>query len=379
MDRSLAFILPGAPDAEVQRSRAIIWPVSDAREAERVFKRLRVAAEDAVDAGAAKAFIEEIEQRARGQVRQQSNTPAGGRLGPTLAEFKSEFLDWARAHNKPSEVDGKEMVLRRHLLPALGHLRLGEIRRREIDRFKSAKLKQGLDPKTVNNIVAVLSKLLKLAVQWEVIDHAPPVGLLKVAKPEFDFLTFDEADRLLCGAEPERETWVMILVAVRTGLRQGELLALQWDDVDLVKGVLHVRRAVARGIVGTPKSNRSRFVTLSPQTVRGLKAHRHLRGDLVFSQEDGSMLTKGECKHPLWRACKRAGLRRIGWHVLRHTFASHLAMRGKPMKVIQELLGHATMEMTMRYAHLAPAVHRDAVAALDGPSPFQVDSEDAIG
>jgi site-specific recombinase XerD len=91
------------------------------------------------------------------------------------------------------------------------------------------------------------------------------------------------------------------------------------------------------------------------------------------------MLTKGECKHPLWRACKRAGLRRIGWHVLRHTFASHLAMRGKPMKVIQELLGHATMEMTMRYAHLAPAVHRDAVAALDEPSPFEANAEDASG
>lgn len=143
--------------------------------------------------------------------------------------------------------------------------------------------------------------------------------------------------------------------------------------------MLQVRRAVARGIVGTPMSNSARFVSLSPHTVRGLKAHRHLRGDLVFCKEDGSMLTKGECKHPLRRACKRAGLRRIGWHVLRHTFASHLAMRGKPMKLIQELLGYATMEMTTRYAHLAPAVHRDAVAALDGPSPFEANSEDASG
>lgn len=379
MDRSLAFILPGAPEAEVRRSRAISWPVSDAREAERVFKRLRVAAEDAVDAGAAKAFVEEIEQRSRGEVRRESNTHAGARLGPTLAEFKAEFLDWAGAHNKPSEVEGKAMVLRRHLLPAFGNMRLGEIRRREIDRYKAAKSRHGLCPKTINNTLGVLSKLLKLAVQWEVIDHAPPVGLLKTVKPAFDFLTFDEADRLLCAAESEPDALTMILVAVRTGLRQGELLALQWDDVDLVKGMLQVRRAVARGIVGTPKSNRARFVSLSPHTVRGLRAHRHLRGELVFCREDGSMLTKGECRHPLWRACKRAGLRRIGWHVLRHTFASHLAMRGKPMKVIQELLGHATMEMTMRYAHLAPAVHRDAVAALDGPSPFEADSEDAIG
>lgn len=73
-------------------------------------------------------------------------------------------------------------------------------------------------------------------------------------------------------------------------------------------------------------------------------------------------------KWPLWRVCKRAGLRRIGWHVLRHSFASHLVMKGVPLKVVQELLGHATMEMTMRYAHLSPNVGRDAVKLLDAPA-----------
>jgi hypothetical protein len=70
------------------------------------------------------------------------------------------------------------------------------------------------------------------------------------------------------------------------------------------------------------------------------------------------MLTKGKCKWPLWRAAKGARLRRIGWHLLRHTFASHLVMRGVPLKAIQELLGHATIEMTMRYSHLAPLASR---------------------
>jgi site-specific recombinase XerD len=78
------------------------------------------------------------------------------------------------------------------------------------------------------------------------------------------------------------------------------------------------------------------------------------------------MWKKNEVKHPLWRACRKAGLRQIGWHVLRQTFASHLVMRGAAMKVVQELLGHATIEMTMRCAHLSPAVPRHAVKLLDG-------------
>ncbi len=105
----------------------------------------------------------------------------------------------------------------------------------------------------------------------------------------------------------------------------------------------------------------SREIPLGDQ----LEAHRHHRGELVFCQPDGRMFTKGECRHPLWRACKRASLRRITWHVLRHTFASHLVMLGVPLRVVQELLGHATIEMTMRYAHLSPHVAREAVKLLD--------------
>lgn len=229
-------------------------------------------------------------------------------------------------NNKPSEVESKEAILRRHLVPALGHLRLGDIRRREIDAYKADKHKSGLKPGTINNQLGVLSKLLKVAVAWELIDSAPAVGLLKNPKAKFDYLDFNEADRLLAGAASEPLWWTMILVGLRTGLRQGELLGLRREDLDLVAGRLLVRQAVARGVIGTPKNGKGRTVPLSRDTVRALKQHRHLRGELVFCQDDGALLTKGMCKHPLWRACRRAGLRRIGWHCLRHTFASHLAM-----------------------------------------------------
>jgi integrase len=210
--------------------------------------------------------------------------------------------------------------------------------------------------------------MLVVAVEWGLLERVPIVRWLKVPEPEVDFLTFDEADRLVVATE--EEAWrTMIVVGLKAGLRQGELLALRWSDVDRVAGRLVVKRSVWRGILGPPKGGRSREVALSPEAVRSLKAHRHLRGELVFCTDGGRMFTKNECEHPLWRACKRAGLRRIGWHVLRHTFASHLVMRGAPLKAVQELLGHATIEMTMRYAHLSPDTRRDAVALLDIGAP----------
>lgn len=286
---------------------------------------------------------------------------------PTFAEFSREFVEnYATPNNKPSEVESKQAILKLHLVPTFGALRLADIDGRRIEAFKAVQRKADLSPKSVNNQLAVLRRILAVAHEWGVIAAVPKVTWLKAPKPEFDFLDFEEAERLLAGADP---AWrPMILVGLKAGLRQGELLALRWEDADLVTGRLLIRRAVARGKIGTPKSGKGREVPLSAESVRALMSYRHRKGELVFCAENGRMLRKGECKWPLWSACRAAVLRRIGWHVLRHTFASHLVMKGVPLKVVQELLGHATIEMTMRYAHLSPAVSRDAVALLDVPS-----------
>jgi integrase len=208
----------------------------------------------------------------------------------------------------------------------------------------------------------------EVVVHREHVSHVPAMKWLKAEEPEFDFLDFDEAARLLDAAKRGPEWFAIILTAIRTGLRIGELRALRWQDVDLVAGKLLVRKAAAKQIVGSPKSRRSREVELGREVRDALKVTRHLRGELVFCHETGRMLTENECRHPLWRACRRAGLRVIGWHTLRHTFASHLVMRGAPLKAVQELLGHADIRMTMRYSDLSPSVRRDAVALLDSTS-----------
>ncbi len=284
---------------------------------------------------------------------------------PKFETFAKTFLEISGAQNKPSAIEAKESILRVHLIPAFGRKPLDRIGFADIQDYVASKTTKGLSKKTVNNHLTVLRRLLVVAKKRGLIDTVPEIEWLKAPKPEFDFLDFREAQRLIDGADAEWRP--MILVAINTGLRLGELLALRWrEDVDLVKGQIVVRRSVTRGVVTAPKNGKKREVDLGDEAIAALKNARHLKGDLVFCGDDGRMLGKNETKHPLWRACRKAGLRRIGWHVLRHTYASHLAMRGAPLKAIQELLGHATIEMTMRYAHLSPGVRRDVVRMLDG-------------
>jgi len=213
-----------------------------------------------------------------------------------------------------------------------------------------------------DQLQTVLRKLLATAVEWGVLNSIPRIKWLRTPPGEFDFLTYTEVDRLLeCAAGEWR---ALIVVAVRTGMRQGELRALRWLDVDLNAGRLVVRRAAWKTVVASPKNGRMREIALNAQAESILRQHPR-RSEWVFSSGAGTMLSKGEMKWPLWSACDRANLRRIGWHTLRHTFASHLVMRGAPLKAVQELLGHSTIEMTMRYSHLTPDARREAIRLLD--------------
>lgn len=299
-------------------------------------------------------------------------TPVGAqrrRSERTLEEFAPVFLKrYAKLENKPSEYDSKESKLRVHLVPEFGDLPLSQITSGRIADYVSDLVDEGeIKPKTINNILTVLNVCLKMAVKWRELDAEPAIPWLEAEYDEHDFkfLDFDAAAALLEAAD--EPLWgEMILVAVKTGLRLGELRALRPQDVDLKRKVLHVRKGAYKATVGTPKTKSSkREVPLTDSAIKALKRRLRLKHSLVFCNQDGSMLTKEQCKWPLWRACDRAGIERKGWHLLRHTFASHLAMRGRTLKEIQELMGHTTIKMTLRYARLSPEAKRDAVMVLD--------------
>jgi integrase len=286
---------------------------------------------------------------------------------PTLAQFEREFLAYSQTNNKYSTIKSNRDILRKHLVPMLGRKKLSAIGYAEIERFKANRLDSGLKPKTINNILGVLSSLLSVAKKFKLVTELPDIQWLKVAKPEIDYLNYEDAQRLSDGTKPAR--WrTMAILALNTGLRLGELAALRWDAVDLSAGRLVVRLNVYRGHLGTPKGGRDREVPLNKKAMSALAQWpRRLGSPWVFPQKDGSFMRNPHhhSAHAILKLAKTAGIRPIGWHTLRHTFASHLVMRGVSLKAVQELLGHSTIEMTMRYAHLSPTVRKDAVAVLD--------------
>lgn len=287
---------------------------------------------------------------------------------PTLKEFVPRFIDgYAKANKqKASAVETKERTLRLHLLPLLAGKRLDEISNEDVARVKAALGKR--KRKTVNNVVNVLSKLLHVAVEWNVIERMPcTIKLLKVDQPTPKFYEFEEYERLVEAASKiGRQVLLAVLLGGDAGLRRGEIIALRRCDIDLKRRQIKVERSVWKGVEDVPKSGRGRIVPMTEMLASELAAHRHLRGPRVLCHDDGTDIDENTVQDWIEQATTRAGLEPTrSLHILRHTFCSHLAMRGAPAKAIQELAGHQSLAMTLRYMHLSPSARDAAIRLLD--------------
>jgi len=291
---------------------------------------------------------------------------------PTLAEFAPRFLEgYAEANRqKPSGIAAKETILRVHLIPRLGGRRLDAITTEDVQ-FLKGKLR-GKTAKTVNNVLSVLNVLLKVAVEWDVIDKMPcTIRLLRAGQPsEAPFHDFDEYEALIdAAARLDPRAHLIVLLGGDAGLRCGEMMALEWTDVDFRKRQLWVRRSEWRGKVTTPKGGRPRLVPLTARLVSTLRGHRHLQSPRVLCRDDGLPLSQKIVRVFVSKAARLANLANGGVHALRHTFCSHLAMRGAPARAIQELAGHKDLTTSQRYMHLSPAAVEAAIRLLEDPSP----------
>jgi integrase len=201
------------------------------------------------------------------------------------------------------------------------------------------------------------------------------IRLLKVPRTEMSFHDFEEYERLIEAASTiDPNAHLAVLLGGEAGLRCGEIMALDWDDIDLKRQPAHlvVRRSEWKGHVTTPKGGRSRRLPMTNRLAGALGAHKHLRGSRVLSQPDGVPLSQTVVRGLVRKAARKAGLSTTGVHVLRHTFCSHLAMRGASVRAVQELAGHKDLSTTQAYMHLSPLALEDAIRLLDGDVPVRI-------
>lgn len=330
------------------------------------YKRYRKRSPDNTRAGA-QAFEALLRRRlARGEPMEPQKAPPKPPECPTFAVFAREWFEtYVKANNKPSEQYNKSTHLNKHLIPFLGKLKLGEITAEHVERFKAAKRKAGLAEKTINLHLGCLAKCLRTALEWGRIDRIPEIKKLKTQTPEMDFLSPQDSDRLLAYAHKYEPLWhPMILTALRTGMRRGELIGLQWDDVDLKRRKITVRRSMINGVMSSTKNYRTRYSPMTPEVYETLSRLTSKRG-FVFKSETGGAISSSAAHRNLKGICEAAGLRPIQWHAFRHTFASQLATSGLPLNVLKDLMGHSDIQMTMRYSHFSPSLYDGAVDVLD--------------
>jgi integrase len=333
----------------------------------RVKRRLGVKRVRGSREGLTTAQAEAELRRLMGEVRPSSS--AGDRLD--VAEVGRRYRKHLEAlGRKRSTLVAVEMTLRVWIEPHLGEQALEKVRPEDVEDLMRAMSKAGVGVKSVRNYIGTLSAIFRFAMhprrKWatsnpcEVID-LPPAS----TSEEIRFLTVAQVDALagaVVAGEHRALDRALYVVAAMTGLRQGELIALRWQDVDRDARRIRVRRSHVLGEFDTPKSRRSeRSVPLSRRVARELDAWR-LKArwgspdDLVFAEPaSGEVLRRGALMRRYRRALKAAGVESgHRFHDLRHTFGTAMAAAGVPMRTLQEWMGHRDLATTQRYADYAP-------------------------
>jgi integrase len=291
----------------------------------------------------------------------------------TVADAGRRHLEYlATLGRKRSTLMDYESALRVHLGPYFASRAIDSLTADDVERFMAAKRREGRAPKSIRNYVGVLHGVCAFAVKrrWADANPCSAVDLPRVSATDADirFLSLADVEALLRAVPDDHlgpTEGALYLTAAMTGLRQGELLALRWRDVDWLAGRLRVRRNLVRGEYGTPKSRRgSRSVPLADRVAAALEEHFRRSEyvadeDLVFSHPHlGSPLDRSKLLKRFKAAARRAGVRdAVRFHDLRHTFGTRMAAAGVPMRTLQEWMGHREFKTTLIYADYAPSDH----------------------
>ncbi len=294
---------------------------------------------------------------------------------------------------KPSTVKAYRLRITKHVLPTFGESQLSSVTRPRLKAWLAELSGQGLDYDTVLNSLLTFSNLLGEAVEDGLIKENPALRAGKLFKrpksleegEELEIFTPEEELAFLMAVKEHQPLFYpMALTVFRTGIRAGELLGLHRADIDFTRGVIHIRRNWTRGRLSSPKNGKARKVDMSQSLASGLQEWMELQdleaqanqtgtpevlfpGNLGGTRQERTYMAENFFRYKLWfPMIEKAGIRRLGPHAARHTFASRLIANGENLKYIAEQLGHSSINVTVdTYGHLLPGGNKRAVDRLD--------------
>lgn len=315
----------------------------------------------------------QAEKELRRLMQELDARPVDERL--TIAEAGERYLRHVEhvLERRPTTVADYGSVLRRHLAPFFGQRRIDQISADDFTAYLARKSKEGLSSKTVSNHLSFAHGLFGFALKRRWISANPVLGVDRPRyagfNPDIRFLDRSEVEALVRAVPDDLlgpTDRALYVTAAMAGLRQGELFALRWCDVDRPAGVVRIRRSITRGRLGAPKSRRSsRAVPMADRVARELEQHfqgSNYQGDeeLVFAHpETGRFYDPSRSRKRFKAALAAAGLRPLRFHDLRHTYGTAMAGAGVPMRTLQEWMGHRDYSTTLIYADYSPSPGRE--------------------
>jgi integrase len=274
---------------------------------------------------------------------------ADSQTAPFFKDFCQKYLAWAKINKRSWQRDWYSI---QHLEPVFGKCRLSDIKPFQVEEYKIDRVNK-VKPATVNREVALFKRVLNIAVEWEIISQNPIADIKMFKEPQvcLRYLTDNEADRLVSVC-PIPFKWI-VMTALHTGMRRGEILNLKWRQVYQQEQYLAVEET---------KNTEVRYIPMN-QTMRQMFQIIPKISEYVFVQKNGQPYS---WIGRVWKNVKQKSKVSCRFHDLRHTYASHLVMNGVDLTTVKELLGHKSLTMVDRYTHLSIDHKKRAVETLDG-------------
>lgn len=332
-------------------------------------RRLKVLPKGTTKATAKKA-LREIED----QVEKRAWMPT--KNIPKFSEVADNWLEYKRQNVRTSTWEMYRGHLQHHFHD-IKPVMVSRISTAKVEKFITGKQKNGINLTTLKKIIVTFNQVMNYAVRHKYIDHNPvrdaerPKGQGKISKPHITVLQPDEINSFL-NAESDPEYRTLFMLAIMSGARQGELLGLKWTDVDWFNDQIKIERTYNKKTWYSPKSKASyRRIDLGPSMMTELKAWNKIcpktELDLVFPNKIGRPIDQSKMlSRRFYPALREAGIRRMRFHDLRHTYASLIIEQGENIKYIQTQLGHSSPTITLDvYAHLMKPVNQEAARRLD--------------